>query len=99
MLAIDASMRSFDSWIDERLASASTYVGLAPASDAILRSRMRHRVGRLVAAADRLLAHEFDLLGSGRYVPDAGAGLDGAYRRIDWMLDPVASTRFPATPI
>ena len=50
-----------------------------------------------VAAADRILRHEFNLLGSGSYTPrDPDRPPDGAgYVPIDWYLDPVAGLRFP----
>lgn len=49
-----------------------------------------------VAAANRVCAHEFDLLGSGPYTPvDPGRPARGGYRPIDWYLDPVQGLRFP----
>jgi len=50
-----------------------------------------------VAAADRIVRHEFNLLGSGPYTPrdpDRSPDDDG-YVPIDWYLDPVAGLRFP----
>ena len=51
-----------------------------------------------LAAANRVLEHRFDLLGSGPYTPHdptRPARADG-YRPIDWYLDPVCGLRFPA---
>lgn len=50
-----------------------------------------------IGAADQILAHRFDLLGSGPYVPldsDRPPGPAG-YRPIDWYLDPVRGLSFP----
>src|SRR5262249_6343837 len=50
-----------------------------------------------VDAAERILQHEFNLLGSGPYSPrdpDRAPDADG-YVPIDWYLDPVAGLRFP----
>ena len=49
-----------------------------------------------VDAAERLLRHEFNLLGSGTFVPvDTERPRRGAYAPIDWYLDPVRQLRFP----
>ena len=44
-----------------------------------------------------MLAHEFDLLGSGPYTPHDPdrAATPAGYRPIDWYLDPVSGLRFP----
>jgi uncharacterized heparinase superfamily protein len=49
-----------------------------------------------VRAADRVLRHEFDLLGSGPFVPvDPDRPRQDGYTPIDWYLDPVRKLRFP----
>lgn len=51
---------------------------------------------RTIQAAERVLRHEFDLLGSGPFVPhdpDRPTG-EGGYMPIDWTLDPVRNLRF-----
>lgn len=52
---------------------------------------------RLLEDARRVLRHEFDLLGSGPFVPVDGKRPPRAhgYRPIDWYLDPVRGLRFP----
>lgn len=50
-----------------------------------------------IRAADQLLDHRFQLLGSGPYTPHdttRPTSADG-YRPIDWYLDPVCNLRFP----
>lgn len=50
----------------------------------------------VIRAAERALRHEFDLLGSGPFVPvDPDRPASGAYQPIDWSLDPVRQLRFP----
>ena len=50
-----------------------------------------------IQAAERALRHEFDLLGSGLFVPrdpDRSTRANG-YAPLDWVLDPVRNLRFP----
>ena len=60
---------------------------------------LHHHAGRVAAtnrAGERLLRHEFDLLGSGPYVPtDPSRPAHEGYSPIDWYLDPVRRLRFP----
>lgn len=49
-----------------------------------------------IAVAERLLAHEFNVLGSGWFRPvDADRHPHGGFVPIDWRLDPVSGLRFP----
>lgn len=82
-------------WVERHSASA-LYPGLAPAVLARLRDEQRDRVDATLSAAARVLRHEFDLLGSGPFVPaDPDRGARGSYQPIDWYLDPVRRLRFP----
>jgi hypothetical protein len=85
------------SWLAERRRGGRLYADLPQAAIEGLRSRWPGRVERTRAAADRICAHEFDLLGSGPTVivnPDAGQRSKG-YTSIDWNVDPIAGLRFP----
>lgn len=83
-------------WIAARASSASLYSTLAEPRIAALRREWPALSAATVAAADRVIAHEFDLLGSGPYVPvDPNRPARGSYRPIDWYLDPVRNLRFP----
>ena len=63
---------------------------------AALTARDPERTQATQKAADRLLRHEFDLLGSGPFVPhDPDRPPRHGYSPIDWYLDPVRSLRFP----
>ena len=87
-----------DAWIAERLTAGRLYVGLPEAGVERLRAREPELVQSTIEAADRVLQHEFDLLGSGPYTPvDPDRAADPAgYQPIDWYLDPVSGLRFPA---
>lgn len=87
---------TFESWRARWRDAPATYAGMAVEQLTHLR-RVCPREGEAVmAAADRALRHEFDLLGSGPFVPvDPDRPARGAYRPIDWYLDPVRGLRFP----
>ena len=58
-----------DAWIAERLMAGRLFVGLPEAGVERLRAREPELVQSTIKAADRVLQHEFDLLGSGPYTP------------------------------
>ena len=83
--------------IVERLPDAGTFVVPSDATLDTLRQRDPVRARSTIEAAERLLRHEFRLLGSETYIPrhpETPAGSDG-YQPIDWYLDPVSGLRFP----
>ena len=83
-------------WVELRLAQTRLYS--TPSVDRIqrLRRECASRVTATVAAAERILRHEFDLLGSGPFVPaDPDRPVRDGYVPIDWYLDPVRKLRFP----
>lgn len=84
-------------WLAARQTGGRLFVDLP--DDGVDRLRARHpaQVQATVAAAERVLRHEFDLLGSGPYTPiDPDRDVDASgYRPIDWYLDPAARLRFP----
>ena len=87
---------SFDEWLKRRRETKRQYVETTLACVDVLREREPDAVKATIAAAEEFLAHKFDLLGSGPFVPadpDRPA-LDG-YQPIDWYLDPVRQLRFP----
>jgi len=50
-----------------------------------------------IAAADMVLKHEFNMLGSGPYRPiDPSRKASDGYLPIDWSFDPVSGLRFPS---
>jgi hypothetical protein len=62
-----------------------------------IRARYASLAEATVSAADEVLEHRFNLLGSGPYVPVDENGQPDAsgYRPIDWYLDPVRGLRLP----
>jgi hypothetical protein len=83
-------------WCRRRRERSTLYSSVPPETIARLRERDGGRVNATLAAAERLLQHEFDLLGSGPYMPrDPDRGPAGGYAPIDWYIDPVRRLRFP----
>jgi hypothetical protein len=91
------SGRDFAAFLNARRASPRQYVELGRAQIAALGQLDPARCAQAKRDAERILAHEFDLLGSGpcSYTdPERGARANG-YQPIDWYLDPVRNLRFP----
>lgn len=83
-------------WTARRRATGATYADLDAGAVAAIRTAMPERAAIIVAAAERAIRHEFDLLGSGPFVPlDPDRPAAGGYQPIDWYLDPVRGLRFP----
>lgn len=91
---IDGASQS--EWLRERSLPGRLYADIADERVEALRLRFPARVERLLEAAERLLRHEFNLLGSGPYTPiDPDRPMRDGYTPIDWALDPVSGLRFP----
>lgn len=73
------------------------YVGLPAKAIEHLRARLPQFVTQTLAAADAILRHQFNLLGSGPYTPrDPDRPVqDNGYAPIDWYRDPILNLRFP----
>lgn len=83
-------------WTRVRRTRTQLYSTIAQAAVDALRERDSDRVAATVAAAERVRRHEFDLLGSGPFVPrDPDRDARDDYAPIDWHLDPVRALRFP----
>jgi hypothetical protein len=94
----ELSERGLDvaTWLEARPTSGTLYSTLPAETVSGIAQLFPAQAKATIAAADRVLAHEFDLLGSGPFVPiDPGRPARGAYRPIDWYLDPVQGLRFP----
>ena len=95
--ALDESGQAADAWAAECRARRSLFVNLTDHDMQILRHRHPEHVGNTIAAADRILRHEFDLLGSGPFTPiDPDRPARSGYVPIDWSLDATTGDRFPA---
>jgi hypothetical protein len=85
-----------EAWVTHRLADTRLYSTLPADRVAALRRSSPRRADAAIAAAERALRHEFELLGSGPFVPvDPDRRVRGSYSPIDWYLDPVRNLRFP----
>ena len=91
-----ANGTTVENWIAALPAGGRLYSTLPQAAIAQLAERWPTHRTATIAAADRVMRHEFDLLGSGAYVPvDPNRPARGGYQPIDWYLDPVQGLRFP----
>jgi hypothetical protein len=85
-----------ESWVERRLAATRLYSTLPADRVMALRQSCPCRADAAIAAAERTLRHEFELLGSGPFMPiDPDRPARDGYTPIDWYLDPVRSLRFP----
>ena len=83
-------------WVRQRRAVRSLYVDIDDAP--VRRAADRHPdvAAATIASADRVLRHEFNLLGSGPFTPrDPERATEAGYQAIDWRLDPIRRARFP----
>ena len=86
----------FAQWTPRRLRTPALYSSLGTDAVKEIRKAYPDRVSGIVAAAERALRHEFDMLGSGPFVPrDPDRPEKNRYAPIDWYLDPVRRLRFP----
>ncbi len=83
-------------WLHARRARPRLYAVPTAAALDRLRAAHRDRVDSTLEAAGRILGHQFDLLGSGSFVPvDPDRPARDGYAPIDWYTDPVRQLRFP----
>ena len=95
-LVQELAQRDIQRWIRGRLAKRALYSSIGGNVADGLRRAHPVQVDATVRAAERVLRHEFDLLGSGPFVPaDPERPVRGTYAPIDWYLDPVRQLRFP----
>ena len=85
-----------EAWVARRRASTRLYSTLSTERIAALRAAFPNYVRGTAEAADRFVRHEYDVLGSGPFVPiDPDRPSRDGYTPIDWYLDPVRGLRFP----
>ena len=95
---VDAAGLSTIAWCRQRRQHPVLYANVTPETLATLRERHVDRVHRTIEVADRAVRHEFELLGSGPYVPaDPDRPARNGYTPIDWHLDPLRRLRFSRT--
>ncbi len=93
---IAASGMTIDDWLERRRQRGAMYSDLSQQTLDALRSRYPDRVAQTIAAANRICAHEFDLLGSGPVtIFDRTRRARDGYKPIDWNVDPILGLKFP----
>ena len=93
--AVVAPVVLTDEWVQRRLAAPALYTSLCGEALDEVRRAHPERVSHTVRAAERILAHKFDLLGSEFASVDPDRPVRDGYVPIDWYLDPVRNLRFP----
>lgn len=99
-LRLDDQLRdaglTLDAWLASRASSAALYADVPEHVLDLCRMHHADRVLQTIGAADRVCAHEFDLLGSGpKTIVDATRPVVDGYRPIDWNVDPILGLQFP----
>jgi hypothetical protein len=93
---VGGTRRAPAEWIAARRSARPLYVDIGDEALARARDRFPSAARETVAAADRVVCHEFNLLGSGPFTPrDPGRAGRNGYAPIDWSLDPIRGLRFP----
>lgn len=88
--------RDFSAFLAARRAAPRHYIELASDHLKTLKTRDSNRCATIVEDVERILRHEFDLLGSGFCLyADPERPPRAGYKAIDWYLDPVRNLRFP----
>ena len=86
----------FARWTAGRRARPALHSSIGDDALEALRRSHPDAVDATVRAAERILRHDFDLLGSGSFAPvDPDRRARDGYVPIDWYLDPVRRLRFP----
>lgn len=89
---------SIEGWVARVRRGGHLYVDIGNEEVNGLKERFPNQAAATVAAADEIMSHTFNLLGSGPCIPidpDRPVGPNG-YRPIDWYMDPVQNLRFPS---
>jgi hypothetical protein len=88
---------SFSEWYEKSKFSSWLYIDLSSTCTEFLKENYPELVSHTITQANKIVRHQFNLLGSGNYVPsDLERSLDlDSYQAIDWYLDPISNLRFP----
>lgn len=89
--------KTFADWHPDAIAQSRLYSSAAMASLDSYAGDNPARIARCVRDAEMILGHQFDLLGSGPYIPRCPYRVTepGGYQPINWALDPVRNLSFP----
>ena len=91
------SDEAFSSWFHAQEKSSGVYGEVSASNLHMLRAEVPTEWDRSIEAANTILRHEFNLLGSGSFSPvdPERASMATGYTPIDWYLDPISNLRFP----
>jgi hypothetical protein len=84
------------SWLASLRSSPRLFPAAPATAIARLRKDMPQQAALAVLAGERILRHEFNLLGSGIFQPIDPDRTSAGYVPIDWNLDPISGLRFPS---
>ena len=80
-------------WLAKQRAGGRIYADIGEPQLRDAAARYPQRAAETIVGADRVMRHEFNLLGSGPFVP-IDPDRSSSDRRIDWNLDPIRRARF-----
>jgi hypothetical protein len=84
-------------WLALLRSSPRLFPAIPAEALARLKTELPEQAASAISAGERILRHEFNLLGSGPYRPiDPERQAVGAYLPIDWNIDPISGLRFPS---
>jgi hypothetical protein len=83
------------SWLASLRLSPRLFPAVPAKAIARLRQDMPQQAALAILAGERILRHEFNLLGSGVFQPMDPDRVSTGYVPIDWSLDPISELRFP----
>lgn len=84
-------------WLARLRSSPRLFPPIPADAVALLKKKMPEQVVIAISSAERILRHEFEMLGSGAYQPiDPERAASTGYLPIDWNLDPISGLRFPS---
>ena len=88
---------AFEQWHPVAIAQARTYASAAISSVDAYMAANPGRIAKVKRAAETIMGHQFDLLGSGLYHPRCPFRVTepGGYQPINWGFDPVRKLSFP----
>jgi hypothetical protein len=85
------------SWLALLRSSPRLFPAASAEALARLKTELPGQAAAAISAGERILRHEFNMLGSGLYRPiDPERQAVGAYLPIDWNIDPISGLRFPS---
>jgi len=90
------SVGGFEAWLRRRRGESRQICEQALSALSSVKDGTPQTCTEALTAAEAIMCHRFDLLGSGTFIPiDPSRSERNGYTPIDWFLDPVRDLRFP----